>query len=59
MVGAHGEADALHLLLTAEDGSPAPGRLAELVGRPVELSGEVVREGDLLVMRVGQAVVAF
>lgn len=59
MVGAHGDADALHLLLTAEDGRPAPGYFAELVGRPVELSGEVVREGDLLVMRVGRAVVAW
>ncbi len=59
MVGRHGDPDALHLLLTAGDGRSAPAHLAELVGRPVELSGEVVREGDLLVMHVAQATVAW
>lgn len=43
-----------HYLLTDADGHPAPGWFAELVGRRVRLTGEVDREGDLLVMRVRQ-----
>jgi sulfoxide reductase heme-binding subunit YedZ len=42
----------LHLLLTQADGSPAPRHFAERVGRRMELSGVVVREGELLVLRV-------
>jgi hypothetical protein len=42
----------LHLLLTDVDGQPAHRRFAAMVGRQVTLSGEVIREGDLLVMQV-------
>lgn len=42
----------IHLLLTDQDGQPAHRRFAELVGRRLTLRGEVIRDGDLLVMRV-------
>ena len=40
------------LLLAASDGGPAPASIADLVGLPVNLEGEVERRGDLLIFRV-------
>ncbi|HWA15574.1 MAG TPA: hypothetical protein VG817_04020, partial [Gemmatimonadales bacterium] len=42
----------VHLLLTDRDGNPAKERFLSLVGREVTLTGEVVEEGDLLILRV-------
>ncbi len=44
----------IHLLLTDADGRPAHRRFAELVGRTLTLRGEVIRDGDLLLMRVAR-----
>ena len=42
----------VQLLLTDAEGRPAHQRFAQMAGRSVQLTGEVTREGDLLVMRV-------
>jgi hypothetical protein len=42
----------IHVLLTGEDGQPAHRHFAELVGRRLTVRGQVIREGDLLLMRV-------
>ena len=47
----------MHLLLTGADGGPAHQWLKELVGRRVTVSGEVIRDGDLLLQRVRDVVV--
>ena len=44
------------LLLVGADGRAAHNRFKALVGRDVRLTGEVIREGDLLVMRVATVV---
>ena len=48
-----------HYLLTDAEGRPAHARFAELVGRKVRLTGEVWREGDLLLMRVEETAVVW
>jgi len=50
---------ASHYLLTDAEGRPAHAQFAELVGRKVRLTGEVWREGDLNLLRVEEAVVAW
>ncbi|MEO8636803.1 MAG: hypothetical protein ABI587_16125 [Gemmatimonadales bacterium] len=45
------------LLLVGTDGRAAHERFKALVGRDVELTGEVIRDGDLLVMRVASIVI--
>ena len=40
------------LLLADRDGGPAPVAIADMVGAPVTLEGEVERRGDLLIFRV-------
>ena len=40
------------LLLADTDGGPAPATIADIVGAPVLLEGEVERRGDLLIFRV-------
>lgn len=42
----------VHLLLTDADGAPAIARFLPLVGQEVTLTGEVLEEGDLLILRV-------
>jgi hypothetical protein len=42
----------VHLLLTGAGGEPATRRFLPLVGQEVALTGEVIEEGDLLLMRV-------
>lgn len=44
------------LLLLGADGQAAHERFKALVGRDVQLTGEVIRDGDLLVMRVAAVV---
>jgi nitrite reductase/ring-hydroxylating ferredoxin subunit/DMSO/TMAO reductase YedYZ heme-binding membrane subunit len=51
-----GGATTAQLLLVGADGRAAHERFKALVGRDVELTGEVIREGDLLVMRVATVV---
>jgi hypothetical protein len=46
-----------HYLLTDADGRAAPVWFSELVGREVRLTGEVNRDGDLLILRVRHATV--
>jgi hypothetical protein len=41
-----------HVLLTDADGAPAHRRFARLVGRPVRVTGERYRAGDLELLRV-------
>lgn len=43
---------AQYVLLVSEDGGPVHERLAGLVGRPVRCGGALVREGDLLMLRL-------
>lgn len=42
----------VHLLLTGADGEPASQRFLPLVGQEVALTGEVMEEGELLILRV-------
>lgn len=42
----------VHLLLVGNDGEPALARFLPLVGQNVTMTGEVMEEGDLLVLRV-------
>ncbi len=44
--------ETVHLLLVGHDGGPALSRFLPLVGQDVTLTGEVIEEGDLLVLRV-------
>ena len=46
-----------HLLLTDAAGQPAPAWFRGLVGEAVTLSGEVIQDGDIAVMRVREVVV--
>ncbi|MDX2122779.1 MAG: ferric reductase-like transmembrane domain-containing protein [Gemmatimonadota bacterium] len=46
-----------HLLLTDAAGQPAPAWFRGLVGEPVTVSGEVIQDGDIAVMRVREVVV--
>lgn len=48
---------AAHLLLTDAEGKPAPAWFRGLVGEAVTLSGEVIQDGDIAVMRVRDVVV--
>jgi hypothetical protein len=41
----------LNLLLTDEAGKPVNDRVLDLVAEPVEITGEVVRDGELLTLR--------
>ena len=42
---------ARYLLLVAPDGQPVNQRVLDLVAEPVEITGEVERQGELLVLR--------
>jgi hypothetical protein len=44
----------VHLLLTGADGEPATQRFLPLVGQEVALTGEVIEEGELLILRVSE-----
>jgi hypothetical protein len=43
-----------HILLVAPNGGPAGDHYAGLVGRPVQVAGELYQDGDLQVLRVEQ-----
>ncbi|MEM6946321.1 MAG: hypothetical protein AAF565_21450, partial [Pseudomonadota bacterium] len=43
------------LLVTGPDGGTVPERLLEMSSMPVTLSGDVLRRGDLLVLRADPA----
>ena len=42
---------ALHLLLVSRDGKPVNKQVLDLVAEPVEITGEVERQGELLILR--------
>jgi hypothetical protein len=42
---------ALYLLLVSRDGKPVNKQVLDLVAEPVEITGEVERQGDLLILR--------
>jgi hypothetical protein len=46
---------ARYLLLLAPDGQPVNQRILDLVAEPVEITGEVERQGELLVLRADPA----
>ena len=46
---------AIHLLLVSADGKPVNKQILDLVAQPVEVTGEVVRQGELLIMRADPA----
>jgi len=41
----------LHLLLVSSDGKPVNQQVLDLVAEPVEITGEVERQGELLILR--------
>ena len=49
------DGSALHLLLVASDGRPVNKEVLDLVALPVEITGEVFRQGELLVLRADPA----
>ena len=46
---------AIYLLLVSADGKPVNQQVLELVAEPVEITGEVERQGDLLILRADPA----
>ena len=46
-----GTGEARHLLLTDQDGGAINDRILDLVAEPVEVTGRVLRTGDLLMLR--------
>ena len=46
---------ALYLLLVSRDGKPVNKQVLNLVAEPVEITGEVQRQGDLLILRADPA----
>ena len=42
---------ALYLLLVSRDGKPVNKQVLNLVAEPVEITGEVERQGELLILR--------
>jgi hypothetical protein len=46
---------ALHFLLVSSDGRPVNKEVLEMVAEPVQITGEVVRQGDLLILRADPA----
>jgi hypothetical protein len=46
---------AIYLLLVSADGKPVNKRVLEMVAEPVEITGEVERQGDLLILRADPA----
>ncbi len=49
------DGDSLYFLLVSEDGHPVNQRVLNLVAEPVEITGEVERQGDLLILRADPA----
>ena len=45
------DGQAIYLLLVASDGKPVNQQVLDLVAEPVEITGEVERQGDLLILR--------
>ena len=46
---------ALHLLLVSRDGKPVNKQVLDLVAEPVEITGEVERQSELLILRADPA----
>jgi len=46
---------ALYLLLVSADGKPVNQQVLDLVAQPVQITGEVERQGDLLILRADPA----
>jgi len=46
---------ALHLLLVSRDGKPVNKQVLNLVAEPVSITGEVERQGELLILRADPA----
>jgi hypothetical protein len=42
---------ALYFLLVSAEGKPVNQQVLELVAEPVQITGEVVRQGELLILR--------
>jgi hypothetical protein len=45
----------LYLLLVSRDGKPVNKQVLNLVAEPVEITGEVERQGELLILRADPA----
>jgi hypothetical protein len=46
---------AVYLLLTDSNGNPVNQEVLDFVAEPIEVTGEVVRQGDLLILRADPA----
>jgi len=46
---------AVYLLLVSADGKPVNQQILDLVAEPVEITGDVERQGDVLVLRADPA----
>jgi hypothetical protein len=49
------DGSAIYLLLVSADGKPVNQQVLEMVAEPVEITGEVERQGDLLMLRADPA----
>jgi hypothetical protein len=49
------EGPPLYLLLVSEDGSPVNKEVLDMIAVPLTVAGEVVRQGDLLILRASPA----
>jgi len=49
------DAPAVYLLLVSADGKPVNKQVLEMVAEPVEITGEVERQGELLILRADPA----
>jgi len=46
---------AIYLMLVSADGKPVNRQLLDMVAEPVEITGEVERQGELLILRADPA----
>ena len=46
---------ALYFLLVSPDGKPVNKQVLDMVAEPVEITGQVERQGDLLILRADPA----
>lgn len=46
---------AVYLLLVSADGKPVNEQVLDLVAEPVEITGEVERQGDMFILRADPA----
>jgi hypothetical protein len=49
------EGPAIYLLLVSAEGKPVNKQVLDMVAEPVEITGEVERQGELLILRADPA----